>query len=120
MGVCSWLRHFWALWPDKLDSVIRTLLYTRANRLVPPYLLTLAEFTNCISAHRNFFGGCRDKDEGVLLPNNTLGAENPTTSNILSANFNSVSYARTPAEILRIVYGGNESVPGGFFPQLRC
>lgn len=27
------------------------------------------------------------------------------------------SYARTPAEILRTVYGGNESVPGGFFPQ---
>ncbi|KAM5554760.1 ferritin-like catalase Nec2 [Rosa sericea] len=99
------------------DAVIRTLLYTRANQLVPPYPLTVAEFTNRISTRRNFFGGCGNKDEGILLPNNTLGAENRTTSNILSADFNSGSYTRTPAEILRIVYGGNESVAGGFFPQ---
>ncbi|XP_004290772.1 PREDICTED: desiccation-related protein PCC13-62-like [Fragaria vesca subsp. vesca] len=99
------------------DAVIRTLLYTRANQFVPPYPLTVAEFTNRISARRNFFGGCGNKDEGILLPDTTLGAENRTTSNILSADFYSVAYTRRPVEILRIVYGGNESVPGGFFPQ---
>ncbi|XP_050365613.1 desiccation-related protein PCC13-62-like [Argentina anserina] len=100
------------------DAVIRTLLYTQAKQLVSPYRLTVAEFTNRISARRNFLrAGCGNKDEGIILPNQTLGAENRMTSNILSANFNSGSYARTTAENLRILYGGNESVPGGFFPR---
>ncbi|BFG43336.1 hypothetical protein CerSpe_296110 [Prunus speciosa] len=99
------------------DAVIRTLLYERGNQIVLPYPLTVAEFTNRISELRNKLGKSGNKDEGIRVPI-TLGAENKTTSNVLSADVNSLSYARTPPEILRIVYGtGNESLHGGFYPQ---
>lgn len=99
------------------DAVIRTLLYERGSQTVLPYPLTVAEFTNRISALRNKLGKSGNKDEGIRVPI-TLGAENKTTSNVLSADVNSLSYARTPPEILRIVYGtGNESRRGGFYPQ---
>ncbi|KAF5455222.1 hypothetical protein F2P56_024822 [Juglans regia] len=99
------------------DAVIRTLLYERANQTVRPYNLTVAEFTNRISGLRNRLAACGIKDEGILVPL-SLGAENRTNSNILSADPNSLSYARTPPEILRIVYGsGSERKPGGFFPN---
>ncbi|CAB4281545.1 unnamed protein product [Prunus armeniaca] len=94
--------------------VIRTLLYERGNQIVLPYNLTVADFTDRISAQRNKLGKSGNKEEGTI----TLGAENKTTSNVLSADVNSLSYARTPPEILRIVYGtGNESLQGGFYPQ---
>ena len=99
------------------DAVIRTLLYERAEEKVLPYDITVAQFTDYISRLRNNLGMCGIKDEGIIVPL-YLGAENRTDSNILSANTDSVSYARTPPEILRIVYGtGNEHVPGGFYPH---
>ncbi|KAI3961220.1 hypothetical protein MKX01_035806 [Papaver californicum] len=99
------------------DAVIRTYLYERADYTVYPYDYTVAEFTERISELRNTLGMCGIKDEGICVPP-YLGAENRTTSNVLSADYNSLSYARTPREILRIVYGtGNEHVPGGFFPK---
>lgn len=99
------------------DAVIRTILYEQAEEVVHPYNYTVAEFTNRISNLRNELGMCGIKDEGLIVPKK-LGAENRTTSNILSANVDSISYARTPAEILRIVYGtGDEHKPGGFLPN---
>jgi hypothetical protein len=99
------------------DAVIRTLLYERATQKVPPYNLTVAEFTIGISALRNKLASCGNKDEGLEVPL-FLGAENRTDSNILSADSNSRSYARTPPEILRIIYGtGSEYKPGGFYPN---
>ncbi|KAI3934877.1 hypothetical protein MKW92_021453 [Papaver armeniacum] len=99
------------------DAVIRMYLYERSQELVHPYNYTVAEFTTQISKLRNNLGRCGIKDEGVIVPTN-LGAENLTTSNVLSAMSDSKSYGRTPAEILRIVYGtGNEHVPGGFLPN---
>ncbi|TXG75395.1 hypothetical protein E1A91_1Z018700v1 [Gossypium mustelinum] len=84
------------------DAVIRTLLYLRANEKVKPYGVTVAGFTD---------------HEGLKVPKQ-LGAENRTTSNILSADADSLSYSRTQPEILRIVYGtGDESRPGGFLPN---
>uniref|UniRef100_J3LNP7 Uncharacterized protein n=1 Tax=Oryza brachyantha TaxID=4533 RepID=J3LNP7_ORYBR len=39
-------------------------------------------------------------------------------TNILSADADSLSYSRTPAELLRILYlTGDERKPGGFFPD---
>ncbi|XP_050364497.1 desiccation-related protein PCC13-62-like [Argentina anserina] len=100
------------------DAVVRSLLYKKANQKVVPYNITVAKFTNLISASRNLLGGCGNKDEGIILPNTMLGAENKTTSNVLSADANSLAYPRTPAEILRVLYGsGDESVPGGLFPK---
>ncbi|KAK1560928.1 hypothetical protein Q3G72_032413 [Acer saccharum] len=99
------------------DAVIRTLLYEKALLPVAPYGMTVADFTNKISKLRNELAMCGIKDEGLIVPIQ-LGAENRTKSNILSANANSLSYSRTPPEILRIVYGsGNESKPGGFYPK---
>lgn len=99
------------------DAVIRTLLYEIADEKVLPYNITVAEFTNAISGIRNELAMCGIRDEGLIVPLN-LGAENRTESNILSADTNSLSYARTPPQILRIIYGtGSEYRPGGFLPR---
>ncbi|XP_012847411.1 PREDICTED: desiccation-related protein PCC13-62-like [Erythranthe guttata] len=99
------------------DAVIREYLYERAAKVVHPYNHTVAEFTIRISELRNRLARCGIKDEGIIVPP-FLGAENRTVSNVLSADYNSLSYSRTPPEILRIVYGtGSECVPGGFFPK---
>ncbi|PWA56163.1 hypothetical protein CTI12_AA423800 [Artemisia annua] len=99
------------------DAVIRTLLYERATEWVIPYDITVAEFTIGISELRNRLGHAGRRDEGLIVPS-YLGAEGMTSGNILSANASSLSYARTPAEILRIVYQtGSEHRPGGFFPH---
>ncbi|KAJ6423603.1 hypothetical protein OIU84_024553 [Salix udensis] len=99
------------------DAVIRTLLYEKANEKVMPYNITVAEFTNAISFLRNKLAMCGVRDEGLIVPLR-LGAENRTESNILSADSNSLSYARTQPQILRIIYGtGSEYRPGGFLPR---
>lgn len=99
------------------DAVIREYLYERAAEVVHPYNHTVAEFTNRISELRNRLAMCGMKDEGIIVPP-FLGAEGRTESNVLSADTNSLSYGRTPPEILRMVYGtGSEHVAGGFFPQ---
>ncbi|CAL2281147.1 unnamed protein product [Prunus armeniaca] len=99
------------------DAVIRALLYKMAHWKVFPYTLTVADFTNLISGLRNKLGRCGIKDEGIIVAQ-ALGTENRTCSNVLSADLDSLSYARTQPEILRIVYAtGDESVPGGFYPR---
>ncbi|CAM8911592.1 unnamed protein product [Rhodiola kirilowii] len=99
------------------DAVIREYLYERAYEYVNPYPITVAEFTIRISKLRNHLAHCGIKDEGLFVPLE-LGAENRTYSNVLSANYDSISYARTPAEVLRVVYDtGSEHVPGGFYPK---
>ncbi|KAL5996070.1 Ferritin-like catalase Nec2 [Asimina triloba] len=99
------------------DAVIRGLLYERGGEYVHPYNYTVVEFTNRVSMLRNRLAGCGIKDEGLMVPLE-LGAEERTTSNVLSANEDSISYARTPAEILRTVYAtGDEHKPGGFLPK---
>ncbi|KAK9086433.1 hypothetical protein Syun_028827 [Stephania yunnanensis] len=99
------------------DAVIRSYLYERAEEVVHPYNYTVAEFTVRVSELRNKLAKCGIKDEGIVVPPE-LGAENRTSTNVLSADFNSLSYARTPAEILRVLYStGSEHIPGGFFPK---
>ncbi|RYR12599.1 hypothetical protein Ahy_B04g070067 isoform G [Arachis hypogaea] len=92
------------------------LLQKRRDEIVIPYKVSVTEFTNRISNLRNKLGREGIKDEGLVVPKE-LGAEGEVTGNILSANDYSLSYPRTPKEILRIVYGtGDEHVPGGFYP----
>nr|GMD74243.1 desiccation-related protein PCC13-62-like [Ipomoea batatas] len=99
------------------DAVIRTILYERKDEKVVPYGITVAEFTNRISELRNKLGKDGVKDEGLIV-RRSESAEGKTTGNILSADANSISYARSPEEILRIVYGtGNERKLGGFYPK---
>ncbi|KAK9983781.1 hypothetical protein SO802_033306 [Lithocarpus litseifolius] len=83
------------------DAVIRALLYEGAHEIVLPYGKTVAEFVNRTAELKNRqANNCGIKDEGIIVPQ-SLGAENRTNSNILSANTDSLSYARTPPEILR-------------------
>ncbi|CAK8563835.1 unnamed protein product [Lathyrus sativus] len=98
------------------DAVIRTLFYERKKLLVFPYKITVEEFTNRISMLRNKLGNDGIKDEGLEVPIKQ-GAEGKISGNILAGDEYSNSYPRTPVEILRIVYGGNQSVPGGFYPN---
>ncbi|KAI4297051.1 hypothetical protein L6164_036959 [Bauhinia variegata] len=99
------------------EAIIRALLYPVREKLVLPYDITVAEFTDRISEYRNKLGKAGLKDEGLVVPT-FLGAEGKVEGNIIAGNENSTFYARTLQEALRIVYGtGNESVPGGFFPN---
>ncbi|TKY72469.1 Desiccation-related protein PCC13-62 [Spatholobus suberectus] len=99
------------------DAVIRALLYEHQAQLVHPYRVTVAKFTDGISKLRNKLGKAGLKDEGIVVPK-ALGAEGRVTGNILAGDKDSVAYARTPQEILRIIYGGgDEHVPGGFYPK---
>ncbi|KAF4354301.1 hypothetical protein G4B88_007430 [Cannabis sativa] len=102
------------------DGVIRALLYQRRDTRVEPYNITVGEFTNRISELRNTLGRGGVKEEGLINVTTSLGVGGirVSTGNVLSANIDSLSYGRTPAEILRIVYGtGNERRPGAFFPN---
>lgn len=99
------------------DAVIRGLLYERRSMEVIPYGITVEDFTARISELRNQLGGAGLKDEGLIVPRN-LSPEGKTTGNVLAGDEDSLGYARTPEEILRIVYGtGNEHTPGGFYPK---
>ncbi|KAI3512398.1 hypothetical protein L1887_19713 [Cichorium endivia] len=99
------------------DAVIRSHLYDRKLQRVIPYNYTVAEFTDKISELRNKLGHAGIKDEGLIVPR-YLGAEGKVMGNILSGDKNSLSYGRTPKEILGIVYEtGNAHVPGGFYPH---
>ncbi|KAG8369090.1 hypothetical protein BUALT_Bualt15G0114000 [Buddleja alternifolia] len=99
------------------DAVIRTLLFQRALSKVTPYSFTVAEFTSKISKLRNDLGKRGLKDEGVIVPL-VQGAEGRIAGNVLVGDQNSLSFDRTPEEILRIVYGsGEENKPGLFYPK---
>ncbi|KAL6526465.1 hypothetical protein OROGR_015555 [Orobanche gracilis] len=99
------------------DAVLRALLYERAFMKVFPYDITVAEFTNKISSLRNALGKKGLKDEGLIVEP-ALGAEGKIPGNVLAGDQYSLSYDRTPEEILRIVYGtGREDMPGGFYPR---
>eukprot|EP01018_Ginkgo_biloba_P040497 Gb_15806 [translate_table: standard] len=98
------------------DAVIRTLLYQRSLDKVPPYPYTVAEFTSRLSSLRDSLGHTTIVDEGLIVPHQ-LGAGGAVTGNVLSGDRYSVSFSRTQAQILSIVYStGNASMPGGFFP----
>jgi hypothetical protein len=98
------------------DAVIRTLLYTQKDELVPPYNYTVAQFTDNISSLRNNLSHAF-VDEGLEVPISE-GSDGLVTGNVLSANNYSISYARTAQQVLETVYGtGNASIPGGFYPK---
>ncbi|KAH7352047.1 hypothetical protein KP509_19G026400 [Ceratopteris richardii] len=98
------------------DAVLRCLLYAIKDQEVFSGL-TVAEITDKISNYRNKLGHTGIVDEGLVVPK-CLGAQGMVTGNILSADMNSVGYARTGEEVLRVVYGtGDAHRPGGFYPK---
>lgn len=101
------------------DAVIRTEMYRMKDKVVAPYNYTVADFSNAISNLRNSASHAF-VDEGLVVPS-YLGAEKKISGNILSADGDSLSYARTAAQVLATVYGsGDPSKPGGFYPEGGC
>eukprot|EP00246_Nothoceros_aenigmaticus_P008951 TRINITY_DN24222_c0_g1_i1.p1 TRINITY_DN24222_c0_g1~~TRINITY_DN24222_c0_g1_i1.p1 ORF type:complete len:307 (-),score=41.66 TRINITY_DN24222_c0_g1_i1:345-1265(-) len=99
------------------DAFTRAYLYERKDEKVAPHGFTVAEFTNKISALRNKLSNDGILDEGLIVPKE-LGAEKAVTGNILSADANSVAYARTAEQVFSTVYGtGDASKPGAFYPN---
>ncbi|KAK8554718.1 hypothetical protein V6N13_093692 [Hibiscus sabdariffa] len=84
--------------------------------IVPPYTPTVAYFTGLTAEMTYQLGGCGVKDEPLIVPL-PLGAEKRTTTNVIAADANSLVYARTEREFLRILFRtGNATRPGGLFP----
>ncbi|KAK5774376.1 ferritin-like catalase Nec2 [Gossypium arboreum] len=93
----------------------RTRLNAIVNSPVPPYTMTVANFTNTTATAVNQLGLCGVKNEGLIVPL-SLGAENRTTTNVVPGDVNSLSPRRTEREVLRIVFGTrNATRPGGIF-----
>jgi len=98
------------------DAVIRTEMYRQKDKVVAPYKYTVADFSNAISKLRNDLTG-NFVDEGLVVPKE-LGAEGMITGNVLSADKDSIAYARTGEQVFQVVYGsGDASKPGGFYPK---
>ncbi|KAK8718095.1 hypothetical protein V6N13_045341 [Hibiscus sabdariffa] len=105
-----------ALYEAAWYGVFRSLLNDRANLPVPPYTITVAKFSNLTAQNSNILGGCGVKDEGLIVPL-PLRAENRTKNNVIAADANSLVYARSALEILRILFiTGDATRPGGLFP----
>nr|CAB3500838.1 unnamed protein product [Digitaria exilis] len=66
------------------DAVIRALLFERRGLVVAPYNVTVAEFTDRVSALRNKLGQCGVKDEG-LTPGRPPSCSRSSTSPATSA-----------------------------------
>ncbi|XP_030973447.1 desiccation-related protein PCC13-62-like [Quercus lobata] len=99
------------------DAIIRAYLYEHAHKIVKPYGITVAQFSNYFSDLRNKLGHEGVKDEGLWVPKSE-GAEGKINGNALAGDADSVAYDRTAEEILRVVYGsGDEHKPGGFYPK---
>ncbi|KAK7388034.1 hypothetical protein VNO78_22835 [Psophocarpus tetragonolobus] len=100
-----------------VKNSIRSYLYECRDMLVPPYNVCVAEFTNRISERANKLGKEGIKSEGLVVPK-SLGADRRVSGNVIEADKNSLSYRKSPEEVLRIQYGtGNQCVPGGFYPK---
>ncbi|KAK9823094.1 hypothetical protein WJX72_000228 [[Myrmecia] bisecta] len=87
-------------------ATVRTLLLGAAN-IVTPYGVNVTDVVSAISALRNKVGGA-GLDEGIIVDDYV---------NLVPADANSIAFSRTPAQVLDIVYLGNASTPGGFFPN---
>ncbi|CAM6040095.1 unnamed protein product [Sphagnum compactum] len=98
------------------DAIIRSYLYEKKNEVVKPYKYTVADFTNKVSSLRDSLSHAF-VDKGLEVPKH-LGAEGKVSGNILSADVNSVAFARTAKQVFETVYGtGDASKPGGFYPM---
>ena len=89
-------------------GLIRTFLYAQQSSAV-------AQITDQISALRSKLSGKAD-DQGIDASQSTLGGGFPSPVNIVPTDPNSLVFARTPRQVLNIVYGAANAKSGLFFP----
>ena len=90
-------------------GAIRTLLFAQQSNFLTPA-------TAQISALRARLSGAND-DQGIGADQSTLDGGFPSPSNITNTDANSINFARTPRQVLNIVYGAKGAQSGGFFPS---
>ena len=57
------------------------------------------------------------KDQGIVVPPADGRSTPYPFANLVPQNGKGVAFARTPKEVLAIVYGGNATQPGTFYAQ---
>ncbi|CAL0330220.1 unnamed protein product [Lupinus luteus] len=98
------------------DGVILAMVDIRPHMLAP-YNITVEEFKNLITKHRKEIGRKCLKDESLEAPI-FEGVEAKVARKVYAYDKYIIPCPTTTEEILRIVYGGgDEHVPGGFFPE---
>ncbi|EIE18398.1 hypothetical protein COCSUDRAFT_54965 [Coccomyxa subellipsoidea C-169] len=96
-------------------AILRTLLYQKGSDMVTPYNIRVWDFVQGFSNLRGKAGN--GKDQGIVVP----PADGRTTAypfaNLVPQDGQGLAFSRTPYEVLAIVYGGNATQPGTFYPQ---
>jgi len=90
-------------------GTIRTLLFAQQN-------VYYTKAAALISALRASLSGAQD-DQGIGADQSTIDGGFPSPSNITNTDPNSINFARTPRQVLNIVYGASGARKGGFFPD---
>lgn len=90
-------------------ATIRTSLFSLQNG-------TVTGITGLISNLRAKVSQAAD-DQGIGASESTLGGGFPSPANITPTDPNSLVYARTPRQVLNVVYGGIGASSGVFFPN---
>ncbi|CAN5900331.1 ferritin-like domain-containing protein [soil metagenome] len=90
----------------------RTLLYSRLGTEIDK--VPVQRLVQIVSNARDFLDGDGDMDQGIVQ-DNPFG----TMANIVPTNENGLVFARTPFQVLNIVYLDltRTATPGGFFPD---
>ena len=90
-------------------GTIRSLLFAQQN-------IYYTDATALISALRAKLSGALD-DQGIGADQSTIDGGFPSPSNITNTDANSINFARTPRQVLNVVYGAADASKGGFFPD---
>ena len=93
---------------------IRKTLFDNYNNATG-YGVTVGQAANTVSSLR---GNVSAAASGTTPPNYAdEGLIANGVETIVPSGAYNIAFSRTPAEVLAIVYLGNASTPGGFFPQ---
>ena len=90
-------------------ATIRTLLFSQQNQF-------FNNATALISKLRATLSGAQD-DQAIGADQSTLAGGFPSPANITPADANGLVFARTPCQVLNVVYGGVNASKGVFFPE---
>ncbi len=90
-------------------GTIRTLLFAQQNQFYP-------NATALISKLRATLSGAVD-DQGIGGDQSTIGGGFPSPANITNTDPNGLAFARTPRQVLNVVYGASGAARGGFLPN---